>query len=95
MAYEPKPNTFSLFRDSDERIEERKNFYREKGWDEASVPIYSGSFLLDTGETLGIEAKVIDGAKGKFFSGRAWKKKASAAPVQNSVQVDLDDDCPF
>lgn len=95
MAYEPKPNTFSLFRDSDERIEERKNFYREKGWDEASVPVYSGSFLLDTGETLGIEAKVIDGAKGKFFSGRAWKKKATSAPVQSSVQVDLDDDCPF
>ncbi len=26
MAYEPKPNTFSLFQDSDDRIEQRKIF---------------------------------------------------------------------
>ncbi len=74
MAYEQKPNTFSLFRDSEERIEERKKFYREKDWDPEGVPIYSGRMLLDTGEELNIEARVIEGAKGKFFAGRVWKK---------------------
>ena len=98
MAYEQKPNTFSLFRDSEERIEERKKFYREKGWDESSVPIYSGRFVLENGEELSIEAKVIEGQKGKFFSGRAWKKKLVDAPAPKPAapaQNDLDDDCPF
>lgn len=99
MAYEQKPNTFSLFKDDDDRVNERKKFYREKGWDENSVPTYSGRFLLENGETLQIEAKVIDGAKGKFFSGRAWKKKAEGAPARSAPAArdndPLDDDIPF
>lgn len=99
MAYEQKPNTFSLFKDDDTRINERKKFYREKGWDEATVPTYSGRFMLENGEALNIEARIIDGAKGKFFSGRAWKKKTegAAAPQVSgrSTQEELDDDVPF
>jgi hypothetical protein len=98
MAYEQKPNTFSLFRDSDERIEERKKFYREKDWDPEGVPIYSGRMLLENGEELNIEARVIDGAKGKFFAGRVWKKKLVDAPAQRHAppaQDDLEDDVPF
>lgn len=98
MAYEQKPNTFSLFRDSEERINERKQFYRDKGWDENSVPIYSGRMLLESGEELNIEARVIDGQKGKFFAGRVWKKKLVDAPAQSNQQpkaLDLDDDVPF
>lgn len=104
MAYEQKPNTFSLFRDSDERIAERKKFYADKGWDTDSVPIYSGRFTLENGEELNIEARIIEGQKGKFFAGRAWKKKlpdGSQQPAQQSSQTppslqdDLDDDVPF
>lgn len=99
MAYEQKPNTFSLFKDDDDRINERKKFYREKGWEEASVPTYSGRFVLENGETLNIEAKIIDGSKGKFFSGRAWKKKTdgASAPSAPAPRNDdpLDDDVPF
>lgn len=100
MAYEQKPNTFSLFRDGDDRIAERKKFYREKGWDENAVPVYSGKLLLENGEELGIEARIVEGAKGKFFAGRVWKKKTDGAsrPVQtasNSGGADLDDDVPF
>ncbi len=97
MAYEQKPNTFSLFKDADDRVEERKKFFREKGWDESSVPTYSGRFMLESGEVLQIEARVIDGAKGKFFSGRAWKKKEGATPNTAPARNDdpLDDDVPF
>lgn len=106
MAYEQKPNTFSLFKDSDERIEERKKFYREKEWNEDSVPTYSGKLVLENGEEVGIEARVVDGAKGKFFAGRIWKKKEQVATParsgggygrgqQQQVRDDLDDDIPF
>lgn len=97
MAYEQKPNTFSLFKDSDDRIEERKKFYREKGWDENSVPVYSGRFTMEDGSELNIEAKLIDGKKGKFFAGRAWKKKEGAVqqPRSTSYDDDLSDDIPF
>lgn len=99
MAYEQKPNTFSLFRDNEERVEERKKFYREKGWDESKVPTYSGRFLLEDGTLLNIEATVIDGAKGKFFSGRAWKKKTDGGqskPQPSQTQFDDDlSDIPF
>lgn len=111
MAYEQKPNTFSLFKDSDDRIEERKKFYREKGWDEKAVPVYSGKLLLENGDELGIEARIVDGAKGKFFAGRVWKKKVdgytggsvggnTGGSVRGSTantqnHDDLDDDIPF
>jgi hypothetical protein len=54
--------------------------------------------LLENGEELNIEARVIDGAKGKFFAGRVWKKKLVDAPAQRQAppaQDDLDDDVPF
>jgi len=99
MAYEQKPNTFSLFRDSEERINERKQFYRDKGWDPEGVPIYSGRMLLEGGEELNIEARVIDGQKGKFFAGRVWKKKLVDAPAPRpdarAAALDLEDDVPF
>jgi len=100
VAYEQKPNTFSLFKDSDDRIAERKQFYREKGWDENAVPVYSGKLLLEGGVELGIEARIVEGAKGKFFAGRVWKKKTdgASAPASNnggSAGADLDDDIPF
>jgi hypothetical protein len=105
VAYEQKPNTFSLFKDSDERIAERKKFYREKDWDDTAVPTYSGKLVLESGEEVGIEARVVDGAKGKFFAGRLWKKKSDSGnsgrgSVSNQNQTggrfdDLDDDIPF
>jgi hypothetical protein len=96
MAYEQKPNTFTLFRDSDETVAKRREFYKEKGW-EGDPPIYSGRLVLEDGTELNIEARVIDGQKGKFFAGRVWKKK-DAAPAQSnsrSNNIDLDDEIPF
>lgn len=104
MAYEQKPNTFSLFRNSEERIEQSKQFYREKGWDEDGVPTYSGRLVLEDGTELNIEARVIEGQKGKFFAGRVWKKKLVDAPQgsggggggsRGPALDDLEDDVPF
>jgi hypothetical protein len=103
MAYEQKPNTFSLFRDTEDRIAERKKFYADKGWDTDGVPIYSGKMTLEGGEELNIEARIIEGQKGKFFAGRVWKKKLVTEPQSNGypraaaapVADDLDDDVPF
>jgi hypothetical protein len=98
MAYEQKPLTFSLFKDDSDRVSQREDFYKQKGWD-GPVPTYSGRFILEDGAELQIEAKVIDGKKGKFFSGRAWRKKDGAAPAVNTAparnDVPLDDDIPF
>ena len=63
MAYEQKPNTFSLFRDSDEKVEKRKEFYREKGWKLDGVPIYSGTLLLEDGTLLPVLSQ-LDAADG-------------------------------
>lgn len=99
MAYEQKPNTFSLFRDSDEKVEKRKDFYREKGWKLDGVPIYSGTLLLEDGTRMNIEARVVDGAKGKFFAGRVWpyKEKSRDEPKRESARNDdpFGDDIPF
>lgn len=98
MSYEQKPNSFVLFKDKDDRVAERKKFYREKGWNEDSVPTYSGRFVLEDGSELNIEARIVDGKSGKFFAGRSWKKKTDATPsYQNSAPArqELDDEIPF
>jgi hypothetical protein len=101
MAYEQKPNTFVLFKDKDDRVAERKQFYRDKGWNEESVPTYSGRFVLEDGKELNIEARIVEGKSGKFFAGRSWTKKVNPeAQAQSNnysqpQKVDLDDDIPF
>lgn len=54
MAYEPKPGSFSLF----------KNDRREK----ETHPEYKGDGLLPDGTPAWISAWVKEGARGKFFS---------------------------
>lgn len=101
MAYEQKPNTFVLFKDKDDRVAERKQFYRDKGWNEDSVPTYSGRFVLEDGSELNIEARIVDGRSGKFFAGRAWTKKVTSNSQGQSnnysppQKADLDDEIPF
>lgn len=96
MAYEAKPNTFSLFKDDEDKVAKRKEFYRSKDWDESKVPTYSGKFVLEDGSELNIEARVIEGKKGKFFSGRAWKKQTDTGRTTPALaSADLDDDIPF
>lgn len=98
MSYEQKPNTFVLFKDKEDRVAERKQFYRDKGWNEESVPTYSGRFVLEDGSELNIEARIVDGKSGKFFAGRSWKKKATSEPSYQSsapARQELDDEIPF
>lgn len=102
MAYEQKPNTFNLFKDSEERLEKRREFFRSKDWDLDGIPTYSGKLLLEDGSEIMLEARVIDGKSGKFFGGRAWKAKPKDdQPQRQQPQTkavfgnDLDDDIPF
>lgn len=86
MAYEQKPNTFNLFKDNEERLEKRRDFFKSKGWELDGIPTYSGKLLLDDGSEIMLEARVIDGKSGKFFGGRAWKAKPKDTPRQEQAQ---------
>lgn len=60
MAYEQKPNSFSLF----------KNGKKEKD----SHPDYKGSFVDDQGREYFCDAWIKEGKSGKFMSGRVKLK---------------------
>ena len=101
MAYEQKPNTFNLFKDNEERLQKRRDFYKSKDWDVSGIPTYSGKLLLEDGTEVMLEARLIDGKNGKFFGGRAWKAKPKDDGYQQNnrtaepVRQELDDDIPF
>ena len=106
MAYEQKPNTFNLFKDNEEKLAKRRDFYKSKDWDVSGIPTYSGKLLLDDGTEVMLEARIIEGKSGKFFGGRAWKAKPKDDGYQQqnnnsqqksyNTQDDLDDsDIPF
>ena len=101
MAYEQKPNSFNLFKDNEEKLAKRREFYKQKDWDVAGIPTYSGKLLLDDGTEVMLEARIIEGKSGKFFGGRAWKAKPkddSYTPNNTNntpAPNDLDDDIPF
>lgn len=98
MAYERKPNTFAIFPMDEGTKEKRREFFREKGWDEKGAPTYNGYFVLEDGTEMGLEARIIDGQNGKFFAGRAWQKKTSNQEPSRqapSAREELDDDIPF
>lgn len=101
MAYEQKPNTFNLFKDNEERLQKRRDFYKSKDWDVSGIPTYSGKLLLEDGTEVMLEARLIDGKNGKFFGGRAWKSKPKDDGYQQNnraaepVRQELDDEIPF
>lgn len=101
MAYEQKPNSFNLFKDNEERLEKRRDFYKQKGWDLDGIPTYSGKLLLDDGSEVMLEARIIEGKNGKFFGGRAWRAKPKddgyqqKADTRGPVREELNDDIPF
>lgn len=102
MAYEQKPNSFNLFKDNEEKLAKRRDFYTQKGWDLDGIPTYSGKLLLDDGSEVMLEARIIEGKNGKFFGGRAWRAKpkdTSYAPrpaeSRAPARQELDDEIPF
>ena len=104
MAYEQKPNTFNLFKDNEERLQKRRDFYKSKDWDVSGIPTYSGKLLLEDGTEVMLEARLIDGKNGKFFGGRAWKAKPKdegfggnrqQPQTKASYEEELSDDIPF
>lgn len=101
MAYEQKPNSFNLFKDNEEKLAKRRDFYKSKDWDVAGIPTYSGKLLLEDGTEVMLEARIIEGKSGKFFGGRAWKAKPKDDNYQQSsrsaepVRQELDDEIPF
>lgn len=93
MAYEQKPNSFSLF----------KNDKKEKD----SHPDYKGSFVDDQGREYFCDAWIKEGKSGKFMSGRVKLKDKqrgqstppaqahSPAPVAPQSTATASSDIPF
>ena len=91
MAYEPKPGSFSLF----------KNDRKEK----ETHPDYKGDGLALDGTPIWISAWIKKGAKGSFMSCSIQAKEAKAqptsAPGANNPTApttglpDFEDDIPF
>lgn len=82
MAYEPKPGSFSLF----------KNDRKEKD----SHPDYKGDGLDLNGKPVWVSAWIKEGAKGKFMSCSMQEKQAkTAAPEPKRPMDDMDSDIPF
>lgn len=83
MAYEPKPGSFSLF----------KNDRKEK----ESHPDYKGDGLDLNGKPVWVSAWIKEGAKGKFMSCSMQPKEAKTttpAPQPRATD-DMADDIPF
>jgi hypothetical protein len=86
MAYTPKPNSGSLFKNTRKASE--------------SHPDYTGSIMLESGKEHYLSAWVKEGAKGKFFSISIGKVKEpvgfKAAGSDELPKVQFDDsDVPF
>jgi hypothetical protein len=86
MAYTPKPNSGSLF----------KNIRKVS----ESHPDYTGSIMLESGKEHYLSAWVKEGAKGKFFSisiGKEKQPKGFVARGQDELPRNTleDDSVPF
>lgn len=80
MAYEPKPGSFSLFRNDKDGVEAR--------------PDYTGEGLNMDGTPIRVSAWLKQGKSGKFMSCNIQPKNKGAVPKKDMPQ-DIDDDCPF
>lgn len=82
MAYEPKPGSFSLF----------KNDRKEKD----SHPDYTGDGLDISGTPVWVSAWIKEGKNGKFMScSMKPKDQAGNQGQRNSTQTADDSDLPF
>ena len=87
MAYEPKPGSFSLFKNDKEGNEMR--------------PDYTGNGLDLEGNPVRVSAWIKEGAKGKFMSCKMEvprsvpEKKQSKPATQGFIAAIDEDDLPF
>lgn len=83
MAYEPKPGSFSLFKND------------RKG--NASQPDYKGDGLAPDGTPVWVSAWIKEGKNGKFMSCSMQAKQAqeSKPARQSGGGTDLDEEIPF
>ena len=79
MAYEPKPGSFSLFKNDKAGVETR--------------PDYTGDGMALDGTLIRISAWLKDGAKGKYMSCNIQPKEAKQE--RSSQGGDSDSDIPF
>lgn len=83
MAYEPKPGSFSLFKNDKEGNDKR--------------PDYRGDGLDLDGNPIKVSAWLKEGAKGKFLSCKIEAKEERQAPAKQAPKpsADFDADVPF
>lgn len=85
MAYEPKPGSFSLF----------KNDKKEKD----SHPDYKGDGLTPDGTPVWVSAWLKEGKNGKFMScsmqPKESQQRAAKEPGKGSKASEMEDDIPF
>jgi len=86
MAYEPKPGSFSLFKN-------------DKG-DNEKRPDYTGDGLDPEGKPIKVSAWIKQGSKGKFMSCNLQYKTKGEAPTNAEQRPkgrfdDMEDDIPF
>jgi len=81
MAYEPKPGSFSLFKN-------------DKG-DNEKRPDYTGDGLDPEGKPIKVSAWIKQGKNGKFMSCNIQYKTQGETPVERNPVADIDSDLPF
>lgn len=81
MAYEPRPGSFSLFRNDKEGNDNR--------------PDYTGDGLDPDGKPIKISAWIKEGKNGKFMSCRMEPKTRGEAPTNPQRSPAPEQDVPF